>query len=63
MKVELARVAYSLVGQPLHKREEEGSVVMPIRELFQCLAVTQCVQNRTHEDLALRMVETVPTNY
>ena len=42
----------SLVGQPLHKREEEGSGVMPIHEFFQGLAVTQCVQNRTREDLA-----------
>ena len=37
---------------------------MPIRELFQCLAVTWCVQNRTLEDLAPgwseRMVGTTP---
>ena len=37
---------------------------MPIRELFQGLAVTQCVQNRTREDLAPgwseQMVGTVP---
>ena len=42
---------YSLAGQPLHKREEEGSGVMPIRELFQRLAVMWCVQNCTREDL------------
>ena len=39
---------------------------MPIHELFQGLAVTQCVQNRTREDLAPgwseQMVGTVPTN-
>ena len=39
---------------------------MPIRELFQGLAVMQCVQNRTREDLAPgwseQMVGTVPTN-
>ena len=39
---------------PRHLREGsgEGSSVMPIRELFQGLAVTQCVQNHTREDLA-----------
>ena len=42
----------SLAGQPLRKREEERSGVMPIRELFQHLDVTRYVQNRTHEDLA-----------
>jgi hypothetical protein len=50
----------SLADQPLHK-SEEGSGIMPIRELFlasspgapifsklfQCLAVTQRVQNHT----------------
>jgi hypothetical protein len=36
----------SLAGQPLHKREE-GSGIVPIRELFQSLAVTQRVQNHT----------------
>ena len=58
---------YSLAGQPLHKREEEGYGVMPIHELFQRLAVTRCVQNRTREDLAPgwseRIVGTVPTYY
>ena len=58
---------YSLAGQPLHKREEEGSGVMSIHELFQRLAVTRCVQNRTCEDIAPgwseRMVGTVPTYY
>ena len=58
---------YGLAGQPLHKREEEGSGVMPIHELFQRLAVTRCVQNRTREDIAPgwseRMVGTVPTYY
>ena len=57
----------SLAGQPLHKREEEGSGVMPIHELFQRLAVTQCMQNCTCEDLAPgrseQMVGTVLTNY
>ena len=38
--------SYSLVGQPLHKREE-GSGIMPIRELCQCLAVMRHVQNHT----------------
>jgi hypothetical protein len=37
---------YSLAGQPLHKTEE-GSGIIPIRELFQCLAVTRRVQNHT----------------
>ena len=58
---------FSLAGQPLHKREEEGSGVMPIHELFQRLAITRCVQNRTREDLASgwseQMVGTVPTKY
>ena len=37
-------------GQPFHKREKEGSGVMPIRELFQRFAITRCVQNRTRND-------------
>ena len=61
---------HSLGGQPLHKREE-GSGVMTIRQLFQCLYKTCChemfVQNGTREDLAPgwseRTVGTAPTNY
>ena len=54
---------HSLAGQPLHKREEEWSGVVPI--YANCSSVAWCVQNHTCEDLAPgwseRMVGTVPT--
>jgi hypothetical protein len=44
--IPLSMTMLSLAGQPLHKREE-GSGIMRIRELFQCIAVTRRVQNHT----------------
>ncbi len=60
--LDLTMLWHSLAGQPLHKREE-GSGIMPIRELFQCLAVTRRVQNNTRTWWSERIVRTALANY
>ena len=58
---------HSLAGQPLHKREEEWSGVVPIYTRVVPVLHGVCRTTRTCEDLApgwserIRMVGTVPT--
>jgi hypothetical protein len=52
----------SLAGQPLHKREE-GSGTIPIRKLFQCLAVMCVCKTTLAPGWSERMVGTALDNY